>query len=124
MAHSASSTARAGGGGGKRWFSQSSVLSSSETRETLESEDRCCDCDYRSNQAHSNQHSRREWRRNKAESIHDLRASSVSSKLKVPPSTPPPTARSSLRIPLTPSPAGSSPSAAAPPNQPPPPPQS
>ena len=42
-------------------------------------------------------------RRNKAESIHDLRASSVSSMLKVPPSTPPP--RAARRRPLTPSPA-------------------
>ena len=66
-------------------------------------------------QANSKLHSRRERRRNKAESIHDLRASSVSSKLKVPPSwTPPPTARSTLlRIPpLTPSPVAPTPTPA------------
>ena len=64
-------------------------------------------------QARSN-NSLRERRRNKAESIHDLRASSVSSKLKVPPSTPPPT----LRVPLTPSPVAAQPQPPRPPPTP------
>ena len=41
-------------------------------------------------------------RHDKAESIHDLRASSVSSMLRVPPSTPPPTLRTPLNAPSTP----------------------